>query len=49
MPLWHVDYSELKAIKNQQIQENLYLSLNYLKEFRMGVWPREQAITRDNF
>lgn len=29
--LWHMDYFELKTIKTQQIQENFYLSCNYLK------------------
>ena len=31
VPLWNVDYFELKTIKTQQIQENFYLSLNYRK------------------
>lgn len=31
MPLWHVDYFEQKAIKTQEIQEKLYLFLNYIK------------------
>ena len=27
VPLWHVDYFELKGIKTQQTQEKIYLSL----------------------
>lgn len=29
MPLWHVNYFDLKAIKTQQSQEKFYLSINY--------------------
>lgn len=48
--LWHVDYFELKGIKNQLSQEKLFisLSLNGLKGFRWGPGP-ERATTRGNF
>ena len=34
VPLWHVDDFELKSIKAQENQKELYLPLNCLKEFR---------------
>ena len=47
MPVWYEDYFELKAIKTQQTQETLYLSLNCLKEFRQRAWSKKRVITRD--
>lgn len=32
-----------------RFKKNFYLSLNYHKQFRYGAWPRNRAITRDNF
>ena len=34
VPLWHVEYFELKAVKTQQAQEKLLLPPNCLKKFR---------------
>lgn len=34
VPLWHVNWLKLKSTKTLPTQENLYLFLNYLKEFR---------------
>lgn len=36
VPLWHVGYFEPKATETQQTQENVYLSVNCLREFRYG-------------
>lgn len=40
MPLWYVDYSDLKAIKILWAPEKfLPTLLNYLEEFELGVLP----------
>lgn len=47
---WHVNYLELKTIKVQKTQEEIfYFPLNCHKEFRKRVWLRKRAITRDNY
>lgn len=31
------------------MQEELYLSFNYLKEFRQEAWSRKSPLTRENY
>lgn len=52
MPLWHVDYFELKVTKTLQAQKKLLLLLpllNYPEEFKLGYLPIKRVITRNNF
>lgn len=44
VPLWQMDFFELKAIEAQQTKENFYLSHNCLKGFRQGATPRLLSI-----
>ena len=49
VPLWHMDYFELKAIETSRLQRNFCPSLNYLEEFKLEVFPRMKIISRDKF
>lgn len=42
VPLWHVEYLELKAVKTQQPQEKLLPPPNCLKKFRYRTERRYQ-------
>ena len=46
VPLWHVNYFELKVIKTLQAHEKL---LPLLKEFKIGALPAGTVDTRNNF
>lgn len=48
VPLWYVDYFELKASETLQAQEKLLFPLNYLEEFKFGAWSTG-VITRNGF
>lgn len=49
MPLWHVDYFELKALKNKQTQNHLSFPLTALKNLERGTDSEKRPITRENF
>ena len=49
MPLWHVDYLELKALETLWAEEKLWSSFNHTEEFKLGVFPRISIMNRDKF
>ena len=50
VPIWHVDYFELKAIKTKQIQDKLFfISLKLPKRIWIGTWPKKRTITEITF
>ena len=50
VPLWYIDYLELKTLEILLAQEKLLSSLNYVKESKLGgVFPRIRLINRDKF
>ena len=56
IPLQHVNCFELKSVKAQKTQEELFITptppppcpLNILKEFSQRAWSRKRAVIRDN-
>ena len=46
MPLWHVNYFELKAVETLRAQEKLYISF---KEFKLGALPSEEFLAEIAF
>lgn len=45
VPLWRVNYFELKGVKNLRLMRTFYLSL---QEFNLGALPIISMITRNN-
>lgn len=47
--LCHVDHLEQKAIKTQQMQENILPFPKLPRRTQMGAWPKMRAVNRGNF
>lgn len=49
MPLWHVDYFELKALKNKQTQNHLSFPLTALKNLERGTDSEKETYYQREF
>ena len=49
MPLWHVDYFELKALKNKQTQNHLSFPLIALKNLERGTDSKKETYYQREF
>lgn len=49
MPLWHVDYFELKALKNEQTQNHLSFPFTALKNLERGTDSEKETYYQRGF